>query len=289
MEELSHLFYKDDHISCINYKSSLDSGFKYVNLREGQQVNSEFMPRHNLILLMSGTLSISCSKYPAQTLRPWEMILIPRAAKVDVNVMEDSAVVLFGFEVLLSTCDRIRYRQEDTLYKSIKYDFKPTEIRRPLQLFLNLLAHYLSTGLKCVHMHEAKHKELFLCLKAFYSKEEVAYLLYPMMHNAIDFRNIILENRDEFNCIDDMINATQMSRTRFFVRFKQEFGITAKQWMLKHQIDKIEHTAAIPNITTKKLMAEFGFNTTAQFVQFCRLHFSCTPNELIQRNRLESN
>lgn len=281
--ELSELFYQDYHISCSAYTGILNTGFRHVELKPGQKMSSKSMPRHNLIMLISGAISISCNTHRGHTLREWQMILIPKSARFEAIVIESAEFVLFGFDTSNTSCDIHHLKSYAQICERISYDFKSTEIRKPMKLFLNLQVRYLESGVNCPHLCEAKHKELFICLKSFYSSEEVAYLMHPIIKCPEDFKSVILKNVDTFTCVNDMITITNTSRARFFVKFKKEFGVTAKQWMLKHQIERIEHAASTPNITVKELMFEFEFGGSAQFTQFCKLHLGCTPSALIRR------
>lgn len=280
-EELNHLFYMDEHISCLSYQRVPTSGFKHAILDAGTELKSEMMPCHNLLMIIKGTITIECDNYPCTTIGDDEMILIPRSVSFTGSVLSRTEIVVFGFEIPHSNCDKLRLESYSAICKNIKYNFTPSVIKEPIKMFLDLLIYYLSSGMSCIHMQESKHLELFLCLRCFYSKEEVAYLFHPIIGNAIDFRSIILLNCDKVKSINELESLTNMGRTQFFNHFKQEFGISPKQWMLKHKITKIRYAAARPNTSIKELMMEFGFENPSQFTQFCRVHFKHTPTELM--------
>lgn len=67
------------------------------------------------------------------------------------------------------------------LCNDIHYDFTPLEIRHPLNEFIDLLVFCLKSGMNCAHLHEIKHKEFFLYLRGFYTKEEIVQLFFPIM------------------------------------------------------------------------------------------------------------
>ena len=42
-----------------------------------------------------------------------------------------------------------------------------------------------------------------------------------------------MQNYSRVNNLDELITLSNIGRTSFFIKFKEEFGITAKQWMMK--------------------------------------------------------
>ncbi|EYA37863.1 putative exoenzyme S synthesis regulatory protein, ExsA-like [Bacteroides fragilis] len=78
-----------------------------------------------------------------------------------------------------------------------------------------------------------------------------------------------------------------MGRSSFFTKFKNVFGITAKQWIVKQRNRKILDEVMRPDVTVKELMVKFMFDSQVQFTQYCKLHFGCTPKQLIERYRIE--
>lgn len=72
-----------------------------------------------------------------------------------------------------------------------------------------------------------------------------------------------------------------MGKCNFHCKFKQVFGTTAKQWLLKQRNQRILNKVMESETTIGELMEEFNFDSQAHFTHYCKQHFDCTPRELI--------
>ena len=110
--------------------------------------------------------------------------------------------------------------------------------------------------------------ELFLLFRGFYRKEELAYLFHPIVGKSLDFRSLILENYLKVDQVDGLAKIAGMGRTNFNNKFKEEFGISPHQWLLKQ---KAKHVRL------------YKFNSATHFTRFCKQQFGCTPSELLRQ------
>jgi AraC-like DNA-binding protein len=153
-----------------------------------------------------------------------------------------------------------------------------------LTSFFDLLVTYLKGGIDCEHLHEIKEKEFFLVLRRCYSKEEIMSLLYPII-GISDFKSFVLQNYKEVENVSELADMSGMGRTAFDCKFREVFGISARQWMLKQIASHIRYKAMDPEITIKDVMNEFKFNSATHFNRFCKQQFDCTPGELLRQAR----
>ncbi|MCD8270337.1 MAG: hypothetical protein LUD46_19140 [Parabacteroides sp.] len=68
-------------------------------------------------------------------------------------------------------------------------------------------------------MHEVKQLELFLLLRGFYKKEELANLFYSIIGQSIDFRSLVMENYLKVDHVDELAQIARMGRTNFNNKF----------------------------------------------------------------------
>lgn len=149
------------------------------------------------------------------------------------------------------------------------------------------MIHYLKSGIKCAHLFEIKHKEFFLLLRGFYTREQVSYLLYPILGKVLSFKDFILSNYVKAGSIENLISMSHLSKSSFYDKFKSDFGMTAKQWMLQQQMNIVRAKACEPQVTIKDLMDVIGYSSPTHFNRFCRTYLECTPGELLKS--VESN
>ena len=278
---LDNLVYREEHVTCTSYRSKDDANFRYMVLPKGENTRNEKHPYNILVFMLSGCIEMSCKEYRHRKICCDEMILVPQGTDFDWEATEDSECIVFRFRNPESNCDKQILEALWPICEKMEYDFTPTAIKDPMKRYLELLTFYLRTQINCVHFHEIKHREFFLCLRAFYTRTEIAKLLFPLIGRTPGFRDFVHNNYDPLITVNELIERSHMGKTHFHDLFKTEFGITAKNWLLQHKLKDIRYAAMRPGISVKELMVKFGFDTSSSFVQFCRKHYGSTPSELI--------
>ncbi|HBO25378.1 AraC family transcriptional regulator [Culturomica sp.] len=282
---LNKLLYVNEHQSCKNYQVEIDTGFKYLEVPPGTHVYEPKLQYNNVVILIEGECIISCNQYDNRKISSSEMVLLPRGALVDAYTQKDCKLLLFSFGMVRNVCDVNMLQSYYDLCNDIHYDFTPLEIRHPLNEFIDLLVFCLKSGMNCAHLHEIKHKEFFLYLRGFYTKEEIVQLFFPIMGKKLKFKDMVLKNYTKAENVEELIELLKMSKNAFYAKFSKEFGMSPRQWMLKQIRHQVFIKAAIPNITIKELMDLFNFDSPVQFNRFCMREFNCTPGELIKQQQ----
>ncbi len=282
---LNKLLYVNEHQSCKNYQVEIDTGFKYLEVPPGTHVYEPKLQYNNVVILIEGECIISCNQYDNRKISSSEMVLLPRGALVDAYTQKDCKLLLFSFGMVRNVCDVNMLQSYYDLCNDVHYDFTPLEIRHPLNEFIDLLVFCLKSGMNCAHLHEIKHKEFFLYLRGFYTKEEIVQLFFPIMGKKLKFKDMVLKNYSKAENVEELIELLKMSKNAFYAKFSKEFGMSPRQWMLKQIRHQVFIKAAIPNITIKELMDLFNFDSPVQFNRFCMREFNCTPGELIKQQQ----
>ncbi|MDR1602968.1 MAG: AraC family transcriptional regulator [Tannerella sp.] len=274
------IFYKKEHLSCISYKTEESDGFRHVKVAAGGKIEFYSAKAHSLVFLLDGLIYFDGTDAPDRRLIPREAMLIPKGYTYTYDVREDSEMVIFSFKILRSVCDKL------FIQRMLEHNenFEPLgtlSFRPPLENFLDTLVFYLNEGLNCEHLHEIKEKELFLLLRAFYTRRELSKLFHEILGES-DFRSLIVQNYMKVKSIGELASLANMGRTTFDSKFKSVFGISARQWILVQTAKQVRMKAMDPDITINDLMTEFNFNSATHFNWFCRKQFQCTPLELIR-------
>lgn len=279
------LLYIAEHISCPRFLQRIEEGFILKDIPCGDiYIQNEVIHKNHIIAMLSGTIELKYEQYPPQIISAGEMFTLSRCSIIHSRCVEDSRFMILYFEVPATNCEKLNFQELKEMAKDLEYDFNVLPIKPPLKVFFSSLAHYLEIGANCEHLHAIKLTEIFLCLRYFYRKEELAALFAPMLYKKRDFRHFVLENYERAASVQELVELAHMSKTVFFEKFKEEFGVSAKQWVLSKKVQKIEYKALEPDMTVKKLMAAFDFDSLSSFQRFCKKHMGCSPTELINRN-----
>lgn len=277
------LLYVADPLSCVNYINAPDTGFRYEeDIPAGTYFQKDSISQNYILFFLEGSCSIGSGFYPQRVFKAGEMILIPKSSVFEGYVLDSLKVLVFHFHVPLNSCDKVTFETYSSYCQRIEYDCSPLPIYTPVSAFVEQMIYYLNSGMKCGHLFEIKHKEFFLLLRIFYSKEQVSYLLYPILGKALSFKDFVLSNYVDAGCIEKLISMSYLSKSTFYEKFKADFGVTAKQWMLKQQVNIVRAKACEPQVTIKDLMEAIGYSSPPHFNRFCRTYLGCTPGELLK-------
>ena len=126
--------------------------------------------------------------------------------------------------------------------------------------------------------------ELYLYMVNGYTHEELSHFFRPILRANDDFRAFVTNNYTAGDTVDDIARKANLSKSYFFQRFKDAFGISAHQWLIKQKEQKLLQTVASGLTDSKTLVDKFGFKNQAGLYLFCRRHFGCSFSELKQRN-----
>lgn len=248
------LLYINEHFSCRNYLVDVTTGFKYEELPAGTVMKQASVTQNYILLLLTGECTMTSGLYPQKIFKEGEMVLIPKSSKFEGEAIRDVKVLVFSFDIPLSSCDKFTLESYADYCHTIEYNFSSIPIRFPLSDFANMMVFLLSKGMKCGHLFEIKHKEFFLLLRGFYTKEEIVTLLYPIISRTLSFKDFILDNYTKVQSIEELIERSHLSRSSFYQKFKSDFGVTAKQWILKQQAKAVCAKASEPHVSIKELM-----------------------------------
>lgn len=287
MQDLSTILYIDEHRSCSNYYLHKHRmGFRYLEFQKGEKTPPlDDQPFNYLFCVLGGCVKVNCLGTGEGIFREGEMVLIPQGSSCICQVIEELKLLVFAFDIPQSDCDKLIFESYAAQVESIAYRFSPTPIKAPLRSMFDLLVGYLQAGLNCIHLHEIKHREFFLLIRGFYAQQEIVQLFHPLLGKSLNFRNTILRNYRKASHITDLIRFTGLSRSGFFVQFKAEFGMTAKEWLAERIKQDITRLAANRRLSTKEIMYDLNFDSPQQFNRFCRTNFGLPPSLLIEKIR----
>lgn len=281
----SDLYYRDEHLSCTHFHQE-DTTFEFKSTEKESEYSDNFIKENLIILLVKGSFRITSSYFHDQFIHQDEMIVLPQGDSYTITTDKNSRMLLFRFEAPTSSCARQLLSSYKRISDQSKYSGIALAIKEPIEEYIKLLYSYISKGIKCEHLFEIKKDEFFLSLRWFYSKEDLSNFFYPIIHCTCTFRKTIMENLDIVNNVADMIELSNMSKSLFYKRFKKEFGISAKQWLIAQLKERIRKKILEPEITAKDLMNEFNFSSPEHLNLFCKKQFGMTPSQLIKSHQI---
>ena len=284
---LNDLLYIEEHLSCRTYAENIKIGFRYIEFDEEQIIEEEYANRNYLLFLLKGKFTINCNHFCNRIFNGGQMVLLPKSSMVKLSTEQNSKILTLAFDVPQSSCDKLVFQSLTAICDNMQYDFNAIQIRDPLLPFIETLVYCLKNGMNCMHLHDIMQREFFFLLRGFYEKKEIAMLFHPIIGKELAFKDFIMQNYTEVNHLDELIALSNMGRTSFFIKFKEEFGVTAKQWMMKQLKKRILGKVMEPGVCVKQLMEVCNFESQAQLYRYFKQQFHCTPKQLIDRYQPE--
>lgn len=268
-----------------NYLSDHNIGFRYQDFKNGDLTLRQQTEVNSLVFLTDGEIIINYNEFTNVQVKTREFFLIPKKSRLSLKAVAPGDFLIFSFDSFNSIFDKIALKSYSAIADQTEFTFSPLPIKYAINDFLYLLIKYIRNGLDTPNMVEVKQQELFILLRKFYDKNEMANLLHPILSKSIDFKDQVLEHYQNVSGVDELAQKIGMGRTSFDVKFKSEFGIPPLQWMLKQKAKHIRFSMAEPESTLSDIMRKYNFNSPTHLNRFCKQQFGCSPSELMKKVR----
>lgn len=270
------------HVACKHFFTESSSTFLLQEVQPDKTVAVNDPEYNHIVVVLEGRFGVDLNEF-SKTFGKGEIFFIPAYShQLRIEALEKSRVLVGAFEMSDDICTAKAMETVDKLRSEIKYTFSSIRVNHPMQQYLNLLILYLESGIKCSHLHKIKEKEFFLVFRWFYTEEDFVTLFHPIIGKSLDFRTAVIKNYRQAKTVDELARIVGMSRSNFDERFKQVFGISPKQWMLKRKAQSIRYYMSKPDITISDVIQEYDFQSFTQFNRFCRQQFGLPPSLLIR-------
>jgi AraC-like DNA-binding protein len=278
---INSVYLEEQHLN--NCTNDTQAGFRYVETESDTSLSFHYNDLHLMLFLLEGKVIVNCNEFKNQTINPNEFVFFPKMSNASIQSCSYCRIMVFSFFALKTSCEKQAFQSYWRLFPNLTYKFSALPFRTPLTEFFDLLLLYHQKNVNCSHLCEIKHQELFLILHTQYPKEELANLFYPIIGKSFDFRSLILDNYLKINRIDELAHLSGMGRTNFDNKFKEEFGTSPHQWILKQKAKHVRNSLAEPDSTFSDVMRKYNFNSATHFTRFCKQQFGCTPTELVKK------
>lgn len=288
-ENLSNeLKYRKEHLVCENYISDERAILETAEVKAGKYLIREDVERNTLIFVLFGEIDISTAGKVSQRIREKQMFLVCAGDSFHGKAVTDTSLMRCSFGRDMALCNRFSI---DQLQKIIPASCYPVAhgitllpIHELLYKELEITREIMRTGMSCIHFQRIRKESLFIELRGFYQKEELARLFKPILGMDNDFKDSVLQVYTQVETAQELIDKLNMSPTVFKRKFKETFGISPRQWLLRKKEQKLIRDILMTNTTIAELAEKYKF-TVNYLTTFCRTHFGKTPTELRKEYR----
>ena len=265
------------------YRLKMERGIKYFEFDRDTDIREKSLVTNCLFLVMEGNVAVGADSFGRRPVAAGSMLLLTEASDVSIRAQRGARVLCLEFHLPGSGYDRMVMQSLSEYCREHEYRFEPTPVKSPMHPFVELALYCLEGDISCAHMYDAMQHALLFILREFYTRQEIAMLLHPLICGDTDFRGFVLENWPKVGNIGKLAVMANMSRSTFYRKFLASFGMTAKEWA-KEQLDKkiVEQIKLTPNVTVQTLADLFDFSSGSAFSRYININFHCTAREFIR-------
>ena len=271
------LFDPPEHLSCHHYATQANTGWILVDGSELQLYQGE-TEYHSVLFCIQGSARLASGDDLCE-LHVGQMKFIPRGSSVHAALSRDCMLLSAYFDILDFLCDKITLQQLKELKETVTYNPDPLEVRGAIPSMLATLKVYLEDKALCAYLHELKVKELFWNLRAYYSREELASFLWPILGVSSFYSDVVAA----FTCnakVSELAERVYMSTSAFYKRFREEFGTSPEQWIRVQSNKQILFLIQDYDLSIGEVASQLSFNSASSFSRYCTNNFGLSPSVL---------
>lgn len=275
------LFYREEHTTCYNYRLLSTADFAVLTFPATGHIYEVPVNRSTIVFMLSGEAEVTCNNFKNIRHRAGEMLLLPRNSCCYASVLKECTVISCAFLQSMSFCSRFTF-EKLTRYIPAGYEYtgKVLPVCDRIKDFLRLLETCLNDGLQCAHYHEIKSQELFIYLRAYYSKSDLAEFFCPLLGEDMDFKDWVLGNWQKAGTIEELASMKKMSPDSFQRRFKASFGETPKKWILARKAEMLYRDVLMSKLTLAEIALKYNFSSQNYLCGFCKTNYGMSPHEI---------
>lgn len=252
--------------------------FHSVRLPQDADLSGMERRANHIVFLLGGTLHVRIEGNEHHYLNSGQCMFLPRTQYPDIRAIAPSRVVWLDFS------NRIVLGGQDALASTVLSGIHPAEGLPILSVspqVERLLTEVQALEIPCYHM--LKQYELFFLMKAFYAGGELGRFFNAVLRPIHDFRAFVESNYANDDTLEDIARKTNLSKSYFIKRFKESFGISVHQWLVKQKEEQLKKMLAAGKYDTEEMARRLGLKSQKGLYQFCRQRFRCSMTELKQR------
>lgn len=233
---------------------------------------------NHIVFLLGGTLHIRTQENEHHYLNSGQCMFLPRAQRPDIRAIAPSHVVWLDFS------NRLVLGGHDALASTVLSGRRPAEgipILPVVPQIERLLTEVQILEMPCYHM--LKQYELFFLMKASYDDRQLAGFFNAILRPVHDFRAFVESNYANTDTLEDIAGKANLSKSYFIKRFKESFGVSVHQWLVKQKEEQLKKMLAAGKYDTEEMARRLGLKNQKGLYQFCRQRFRCSMTELKER------
>lgn len=267
---------KDKYKEIARSIPNSDCSFKYIEISKGTALPVWGTDQHMLLFVLDGQLKLTFPDGGGEVSGA-HFLMIPKQHEWKGFAVTHSKLLILLFNMVdnVWTKPKIKALLDVSLDKGLPpYPLLP--IRSPLNTFLDLIVVYTEERNIDRSFYASKENELLSILYTFYTPEELAPMFYPLLTTNLDFKSFVQSNYLKVESVAELAELAGCSQVTLNRKFKEYFGESAYQWMIRSKTVQIQKRLQNPTASLSDIAKEFGFYSGSELNRFCQRQFGTT-------------
>ncbi|MFV0471513.1 MAG: helix-turn-helix transcriptional regulator [Paludibacteraceae bacterium] len=273
------LLYIDEHTTCKHYIKEYNSGFWEKKIKRNAKFTLRLKKQFAIIFLSAGELEITSELGETKIIGSEQQCLLDYEQDYVCSLNRTSFFTILFFEHPKILCDKFSLLELNNYKKKSDDDIRILPMNSVLKQFIEHLGAYLRSKMMCQHLHDIKESEWLFILRGFYTKEQIAYFLSPIIDSLDDFVVIVKDNHLACNSVKELAEKCNMSEKTFTRRFREHFNDTPKQWMMREKAKLIKSDIEHTDMNIKQISNKYGFNSPTHLNIYYKKQYNHPPGQ----------
>lgn len=254
---------------------------RYIELEEIAYFSEDNKMMNKLLFILDGELKIRYNGIQEKKIAKKEFGLIPKESEWYGETSSGCRMIILRFKKVNNIWNKRKIeRLLDAYPRLVEDSFPVLEIKRILQVFLDLLEVYMLEKDAEKSLFTLKDEELFSLLYAIYPCKDLARLLFPVLREDADFKSLVKTNHLKVENVSGLAELAGCSLVTLNRKFREHFNVTAYQWIMHNRTMKVRARLRNSNVTLGEIAQEFGFHSSTELDRFCRRQLGITARKI---------
>lgn len=275
-----------EHISCYYYGCPGKPIIEICSMEQGQQQKLT-LTSNKIVFVLEGCVAFTLNDYSSKTVEKGSFFFISSGGNLLYKASEKSLVLIIRLEKKVFLCEgcrieRLFAEKQPTAENPSSFDLGINALKtnEALAYFVTGLIDNISGGLLCRYYADVKINELFLLIRAFYSRDELRRLFSLILSPDTCFSEYIRENYHKYKTVGELADSLYMTQKNFARKFMTVFGEPPSQWIKKRKAQRIRSELFMHDKTFSQIADEYGFSNLPSFNRFCKRELGQNPGEI---------
>jgi AraC-like DNA-binding protein len=278
------LKYPEEHLSCFNYETPGRPLAEVLQMMAGECLQRQTTVTL-IVFALAGSVTLCWGDgATSYTLEKGWFMLLPPGRGFTVGCDDDAAgVLLLRVYDNISLCDGYSieelYRQADASVAEHTH----LVANQVIEKYIDLLVSNIRNELLCSRFLSDKARELFIYLRVYYTKEEVAGFFLPLVSADARFMDFVWRNYRKARNVAHFARMANCSMATFKKKFGRIVGSSPSVWLARQKAMNVYHDLCRSDKNIKEIAREYHFSSEPHLCTFCRVHLHETPGRLRAR------